>query len=107
LAEDHPTDQQTDREDPLTLPLLTLRESPRIVLSPQFAKQLAADGATGLSTNQVGEDDAIRDVVDVADIDIADDSEDGFRQFGSSGVCRHNFHCQGSERCVKRNGEFM
>ena len=84
-----------------------MRESPRTVSSPQFANQLAADGATGLSANQVGEDNAIRDVVDVADIDIAENAEDGFRQFGSSGVCRHNFHCQGSERCVKRNGEFM
>ena len=75
-------------------------------MSPQLANQLAADGATGLSANQVGEVDAVRDVVDVADIDITED-EDGFRQFGSLGVCRHNFHCQGSERCVKRNGEFM
>ena len=87
--------------------MITLRENPRASSSSQFANQLAADGATGLSANQVGDVDDIRDIVDPADIDIADNVGDGFRQFGSSGVCRHNFHCQGAERCVKRNGEFM
>ena len=53
-------------------------------MSSQFANQLAADGATGLSANKVGEEDAIRDFIDVADIDIAEDAEDGFRHFGSS-----------------------
>ena len=74
---------------------------------PQLANQLAADGATGLSANQVGVVDGIRDVADAADIDGAVDVEDGFRQFGSTGECRHNFHCQGAERCVKKNGMFM
>jgi len=74
---------------------------------PQLANQLAADGATGLSANQVGVVDGIRDVADAADIDGAVDVEDGFRQFGSTGECRHNFHCQGAERCVKKNGMFI
>ena len=72
-----------------------------------MANQLAADGATGLSANQVGVVDGIRDVADVADIDNADNAEDGFRMFGSTGVCRQNFHCKGAERCVKKNGMFM
>ena len=89
-----------------------------------MANQLAADGATGLAANQVDGDvalDGIRDVTDVADIrnttdsnnvvDIdnvtSDDVEDGFRHFGSVGECRHNFHCRGTETCVRRNGQFM
>ena len=69
-----------------------------------MANQLAADGATGLDANQVGVVDGIRDVADPAD---TENPEDEFRQFGSRGECRQNFHYQGAERCVKRNGEFM
>ena len=84
--------------------------------SPQFANQLAADGGTGLTVNQVDGDDAldgIRDVTDMADIDNAapgidiNNNEDGLRSFGSVGECRQNFHCRGSEKCVRRNGKFM
>ena len=90
--------QQSRQRGPLDFriqPILTLdeRESPRTVSRPRFANQLSNDGATGLSVNQLG--------------DLEDSRDDGFRQFGSTGVCRQNFHCSGSERCVKRNGEFM
>ena len=76
---------------------------------PQLAHQLAADGATGLGANQLDGVDSIRDVVDVADVadNDSNDSNNGFRTFGSQGECRQNFHCKGTERCVKRNGEFM
>ena len=80
-----------------------MRENSRASNSARFANQLAEDGATGLDANQVG---AVDDIRDVADDDIAG-VEEGFRQFGSSGECRHSFHCKGSENCVKRNGEFM
>ena len=90
--------QESRQRGPLDFriqPILTLdeRESPRTVSRPRFANQLSNDGATGLSVNQLG--------------DLEDSRDDGFRQFGSTGVCRQNFHCSGSERCVKRNGEFM
>ena len=73
---------------------------------------MAADGGTGLTVNQVDGDDAldgIRVVTNEADIINNNDNnnEDGFRSFGSVGECRQNFHCRGSEKCVRRNGKFM
>ena len=67
-------------------PLITVNESPR------SANQLAADGATGLDANQV---------------DVDEDIEDGFKHLGSIGECKQNFHCRGSEKCVRRRGKFM
>jgi hypothetical protein len=106
-------------------PLIT--QSPKTVSSAQLANQLAADGATGLDANQVDEDgirlvaadidvdpddeDGIRIVSDVADIDNVDlddeDVEDGFRYLGSVGECRQDYHCRGSEKCVRHNLHFM
>ena len=68
-------------------PLITVNESPR------SANQLAADGATGLDANQV-------------DVDDDDDIEVGFKHLGSVGECKQNFHCRGSEKCVRRRGKF-
>ena len=50
---------------------------------PQLANQLAADGATGLDANQLDGVDSIRDVVDVADVADINNSNIGFRNFGS------------------------
>ena len=75
-------------------PLITASQRPRL------ANQLAADGVTGLDANQVD--------VEVEDsMNANEDVEDGFKHLGSVGECKQNFHCRGTENCVKRNGQFM
>ena len=72
---------------------------------PQLANQvLANDGTTAQQLAGV-DGVAIDNVVDV-DGPVDADFITLANPFGSGGECRHNLHCHGSERCVRRNGKY-
>jgi hypothetical protein len=89
-----PSTQPTDRPalgllDFRIQPLITASETPRTVASSQLANLLASED----DVNQVGVD--------------GEDAENGFRHLGTVGECKKDFHCRGTEKCVKINLKFM
>ena len=70
-------------------PIITVNESPRL------ANQLSNDDTTGLDANQIDVDEDMEDV------------EKGFKHLGTVGECKQDFHCRGTEKCVRRNRKFM
>ena len=80
--------------------------------APQFANQVIAGNDTADLANQVdsiaGVNSTTENEVDVDDINSVDDNFISLiNPFGSGGECRHNYHCRGRERCVRRNGEYI
>ena len=78
--------------------------------APQFANQVLINNTTAVLANQVDGNDAANNVID-NEIDVTDLTGDEFitlsNPFGSGGECRHNYHCRGQEKCVRRNGRYI
>ena len=69
----------------------------------QLANQVLADGAAGQQQANQLAGVALDNAVDVDDPDFITIANG----FGSGGECRHNLHCKGNERCVRRNGRYI
>ena len=79
---------------------------------PQLANQVLANTTASANGTNGGVDGIIGNTADnLIDVDGTTNDDDEFltisNPFGSGGECRHNNHCRGSQRCVRRNGKHI